>query len=98
MARARFPSDEPAAQAFARDTYDTEETAAYVVAQDTDDEEQFVLDAWSRSGPAPRQAMHRAVGRGDRLRFSLRHRRTVRQGDCAGEVGDQHRGARRGWR
>jgi hypothetical protein len=50
MARARFLSDEPAAQAFARETYDAEETAAYAAAQDADDEEQAVLDAARRAG------------------------------------------------
>jgi hypothetical protein len=32
MARARFPGDEPAAQAFVRDAYDAKETAAYAAA------------------------------------------------------------------
>jgi hypothetical protein len=32
MARARFSGDEPAAQAFTRETYDAEETTAYAVA------------------------------------------------------------------
>jgi hypothetical protein len=45
MARARVLGDEPAAQAFARDTYDAEETAAYAAAQDAEDEQQDVLKA-----------------------------------------------------
>jgi hypothetical protein len=45
MARARFPSDEPAAQAFARDAYDAEENAVYTAVQDAEDEQHAVLDA-----------------------------------------------------
>jgi hypothetical protein len=48
MARFRFPGDEPAMQAFAREAYDAEETAAYAAAQGADDEEQAVLDAAPR--------------------------------------------------
>jgi hypothetical protein len=50
IARARFPGNEPAVQAFARDTYDAEDTVAYAAAQDADDEEQAVLDAARRAG------------------------------------------------
>jgi hypothetical protein len=45
MAHAQFPSNEPAAQAFARFTYDAEETAAYAATMDADDEERAILDA-----------------------------------------------------
>jgi hypothetical protein len=49
MARAQFPGDEPAAQAFTRDVYDAEDTAAYAAtAQDADDEQHAVLDAARR--------------------------------------------------
>jgi hypothetical protein len=39
MVLARYPGDEPVAQAFERATYDAEETAAYAAAQDTDEED-----------------------------------------------------------
>jgi hypothetical protein len=45
MAHTRFPGNEPAAQAFARFTYDAKETVAYATTMDADDEERAILDA-----------------------------------------------------
>jgi hypothetical protein len=39
MVCARFPGDEPTAQAFTRDAYDAEEITAYAASQDVDDEQ-----------------------------------------------------------